>query len=108
MAFIPVKTMDDVLEAVMPPKFNKNRKPLLTGGKPAKTSRASELAPWAGSQQQKRRRNCPPALFRAVGGAAGILMDRANGTWFTTRCGSPTRASCSPASTSRRATRSGS
>ncbi len=44
MAFIPVKTMDDVLEAVMPPKFNKNRKPLLTGGKPAKTSRASELA----------------------------------------------------------------
>ncbi len=44
MTFIPVKTMDDVLEAVMPPKFNKNRKPLLTGGKPAKTSRASELA----------------------------------------------------------------
>ena len=44
MTFIPVKTMDDVLEAVMPPKFNKNRKPLLTGGKPAKTSRTSELA----------------------------------------------------------------
>ena len=44
MTFIPVKTMDDVLEAVMPPKFNKNRKPLLTGGKPAKTSRTDELA----------------------------------------------------------------
>jgi ATP-dependent Lon protease len=44
MTFIPAKTMDDVLEAVMPPKFNKNRKPLLTGGKPAKASRADELA----------------------------------------------------------------
>ena len=44
MTFIPVKTMDDVLEAVMPPKFNKNRKPLLTGGKPAKASRSDELA----------------------------------------------------------------
>jgi ATP-dependent Lon protease len=44
MTFIPAKTMDDVLEAVMPPKFNKNRKPLLTGGKPAKASRTEELA----------------------------------------------------------------
>ncbi|HET9660325.1 MAG TPA: endopeptidase La [Thermomicrobiales bacterium] len=44
MTFIPVKTMDDVLEAVMPPKFNKNRKPLLTGGKPAKATRSDELA----------------------------------------------------------------
>jgi ATP-dependent Lon protease len=44
MTFIPVKTMDDVLEAVMPPKFNKNRKPLLTGGKPDKANRTSELA----------------------------------------------------------------
>ncbi len=44
MTFIPAKTMDDVLEAVMPPKFNKNRKPLLTGGKPAKASRSDELA----------------------------------------------------------------
>ncbi|MEZ4530991.1 MAG: endopeptidase La [Thermomicrobiales bacterium] len=44
MTFIPVKTMDDVLEAVMPPKFNKNRKPLLAGGKAAKTPRADELA----------------------------------------------------------------
>ena len=44
MTFIPAKTMDDVLEAVMPPKFNKNRKPLLTGGKPAKASRSNELA----------------------------------------------------------------
>jgi ATP-dependent Lon protease len=44
MTFIPAKTMDDVLEAVMPPKFNKNRKPLLTSGKPAKASRSDELA----------------------------------------------------------------
>jgi ATP-dependent Lon protease len=44
MTFIPVKTMDDVLDAVMPPKFNKNRKPLLTGGKPSKASRTDELA----------------------------------------------------------------
>jgi hypothetical protein len=28
----------------MPPKFNKNRKPLLTGGKPDKANRTSELA----------------------------------------------------------------
>jgi len=44
MTFIPAKTMDDVLEAVMPPKFNKNRKPLLAGGKAAKTPRVDELA----------------------------------------------------------------
>jgi ATP-dependent Lon protease len=44
MTFIPVKTMDDVLEAVMPPKFNKNRKPLLATGKPTKSSRSGELA----------------------------------------------------------------
>jgi ATP-dependent Lon protease len=44
MTFIPAKTMDDVLEAVMPPKFNKNRKPLLTGGKPPKATRSDELA----------------------------------------------------------------
>ncbi len=44
LTFIPVKTMDDVLDAVMPPKFNTNRKPLLTGGKPAKASRSDELA----------------------------------------------------------------
>ena len=43
MTFIPAKTMDDVLEAVMPPKFNKNRKPLLTSGKPAKASRSERV-----------------------------------------------------------------
>lgn len=44
MTFIPVQTMDDVLEAAMPPKFNKNRKPLLSGGKSSKPSRGDELA----------------------------------------------------------------
>ncbi|MCO5220903.1 MAG: endopeptidase La [Thermomicrobiales bacterium] len=43
MTFIPAKSMDDVLEAAMPPKFNKNRKPLLANGKSAKTSRTEEL-----------------------------------------------------------------
>jgi len=44
MTFIPARTMDDVLDAVMPPKFNKNRKPLLNGDKATKSSRTEELA----------------------------------------------------------------
>ena len=49
----------------MPPKFNKNRKPLLTGGKPAKTSRSAQRTGRRGpvSQQQKRRRELPSGAF---------------------------------------------
>ena len=39
--------------------------------------------------------------------AAGILMNRANGTWFTTRCGITDPGVVLAGSTSRRATRSG-